>query len=599
MSLLVLIVAGLVLGTWVLRPLRLQGGVEGAALRVLVGLILCAVLILVVGSVSLRASRLVLIGLAIAGLALELLYSRRGVKAAQTEPRPRCRRDVLEWICLAAVAGGLGLSLIGAIAPATDWDACVAHLALPMDYAREGRILLVPGNEYAAYPHLVHSLFAQVYFTLGELGANLLNWVFGALACAAAYGLGRRVQGRRCGVIAAAILATAPVFLDQAAAASVDLAFCGLTLAALLGLMAWRDEGRTGLLLLAAFLAGGSCGVRHTGYLVCAFLAVGVFAVARGRRLRDAGAFAVAALVGAAPWLLRSAVLVGNPVYPFFISLFGPHDAAHWNVTALAAHGTIRGTGLGDLLLFPWDIVMRPEQFDGWTKSPGGLVLFLGIPGLVVGGRRARALGAFAGAGLVSFFYFQRFARYLLPFLAPMMVVAGAAVCRLTTLRHAVAGVLVAALGFGLALDAAAVHFKVPVILGLESRTDYLTRRVERYPAFKWASENLPSDEVVLSFDRRTYYLGGRTWQNDVPFQTLCDQSLPEQIAWMKAHDIQWVFLPVTYVEESRAYRGSMLEMLRKWRISRQHFTPVYEADLPRPRAPGTERVEVYEVRYD
>ncbi|GAG44831.1 unnamed protein product, partial [marine sediment metagenome] len=237
-------------------------------------------------------------------------------------------------------------------------------------------------------------------------------------------------------------LATAPVFLDQAGTASIDLAFAALTAAALACLVAWFDEGKPAWLALAAFLAGSSCGIRHTGYLVCLLLGLAVLCGKNPNRVRTTAGFAGLALAAALPWLVRSAVVAGNPVYPFLESVFSPGRLPDASITAFAAHPSIKGTGWKDLLRFPWDIIMRPGLYDGWTKSPGGLVLLLGIPGLVVGGKRSRWLGGFSVAGGVSFFYFQRLARYLLPFFVPMMVVAGVAACRLKGLRRSVSVLL-------------------------------------------------------------------------------------------------------------------------------------------------------------
>lgn len=599
MSLVVLLVVSAVLGAWALRPLKMGSGVEGVTYRLLVGLSLSAVVILAVGSVSLRACELVMNVLAVAGLGFELfVYSRRETETGAPPNEPP-RLSKIEWTCLAAAGGALGMALVSALAPVTGWDACVAHLTLAQDYAREGRIHLVAGNEYAAYPHLLTGLFAFVFFQNGETGAAFLSWLLGLLACGAAYVLGRRIEGRRCGIIAAAILATAPIFLDQAGTVSIDLAFAGFTLAALAGLVAWHDEKRSGWILVSGFLAGASCGIRHTGYLVGALLALTVLFGARERRTWRMAGFCALGVVGALPWLARSAVLVGNPFYPFFSALLGSGALPGRHVTALAAHESARDVGVFSFLRFPWDIVMRPQLFDGWTKSPGGLVLILGIPGLFIGGRRARWLGAFSGAGLACYYFFLRLARYLLPFFAPMMVVAAVAACRLTALRRAVTVVLIVLFAYGLALDAAAVRFKVPVVFGLEKRDDYLARRVERYAAFAWVNENVPCDQTILTFDRRTYYIKGRTYQNDEPLRRLRDQPVSGQAAWLKAHGIRWVFLPLTYIEESPEYRAEILDMVNTWRRHRRYFVPAQSFDLPRPRAKGTERVEIYEVRYE
>jgi len=599
MSLVVLLVSSADVGNWILRPFGLGRSLEIAAYRIFLGLGICAVMVLLIGSVSLVAAQLALNIFAVLGLGYELLvYSRRAGLPADVA-KSRTPLGFFEWISVAAIAGALALALLSALVPATGWDACVAHLSLPRDYAREGRIQLIEGNEYSAYPHLVHCLFAYAFAQGGETAVLLVSWAFGALACVGAVALGRRTEDRRCGLIAAAILATTPIFMDQGGTASVDLAFCAFTLAALAGLAAWCDEKKPGWLFLSAFLVGSSCGIRHTGYLVGLLLVLGVLMLGGPGRLRAAFTFGAMAMIAALPWLLRSALLVGNPFYPFFSEWFGSDRLPHWHVSALGAHSSIQSTGLLSLIRFPVDIILRPHLYDGWTKSPGGLVLFLGLPGLLVGNRRCRALGAFSGAGIACFYFFQRLARYLLPFFAPMMIVAAVAACRLRSLRHAIAALLAVTFLYGLALDVAAVHFKIPVVFGIESREDYLARRVERYQAFEWVNEHIPPEDIILTFDRRTYYIKGRTFQNDEPLRRLNKSPVYQQVGWLRAHHIKWVFLPVTYIEESAGHRAAFLSMVNTWRRFSRYFTLVRGLDVPRTRGEGTEHVEIYEVHYD
>jgi len=612
MSLVVLLLAGAALGGLILRPFGLGGGLDGLIYRLPLGLSLCAVIILIAGSYSLALAQLILNATALAGLAWELrLYSREPRAVPRAEAVAETPQWV-EWFCLAIAVVVLAMAFLASLAPVTGWDACVAHIALPMDYAREGRILPIEGNEYSLYPHLVHCLFALAFFQSAEWGVSMMNWVFAAIACGAVYLLGRHMEpggtGRRTGIIAAGILAASPIFFDQATSPSIDLAFCAFTLLALAALAAFNDatsdaagrRARLGLLLLAGCLVGASCGIRHTGYLTAVLLAVGVLAMARGRRLSSAAIFGAAVLVGALPWLARSAVLAGNPFYPFFAGVIDSGAVPHREITALAAHESIKETTWVRLLMFPWDIVMRPHWFDGWTKSPGGLILILGVPGLVIGGRRARALGLFTGAGLVSFFYFQRLARYLLPFFAPMMVVAAAAATasKRRALRYPARGAVVVLLLFGVGLDAAAMYFKVPVVLGMESRDDYLKRRVERYPMFEWVNKNLSKNDLLFTFDRRTYFLKGRSWQNNEPLRRLADRPVEEQLAWFRSKNIRYVVVPVDYIEESPGYRDLFGPMVQRWKNNSTCFTLQTSLTLPRARGSGTERVEVYRVKY-
>ncbi|MBI5093923.1 MAG: glycosyltransferase family 39 protein [Candidatus Hydrogenedentes bacterium] len=599
MSLLVMIAAAFVLGSALLGWLRIGDGLEGAAYRFVTGMCACGTLIMVLGSYAIGAAQLAVVAVAGVGVAYEVFVLARRRRGAPVSAAPRTPLGFVEYASLFTVGAALLLALVSALAPVTSWDAGVAHLSLPQSYAREGRISRLDGNPYSVYPQLMHALYTFVFSQAGETFAALLNWLFAANACVMAYSLGRRIESRRCGIIAAAILATSPIFIDQAGTVSLDLAFTCVATAALAALVSYHDERSARWLILAAYLAGCSCGIRHTGYLVCVLLGCSVALRRSGPRFRDAAYFAGVSLAAAAPWLLRAYLLCGNPVYPFLTSWFGDGGLTHLDISSLGAHESIKGLGLRQFVMFPWDIIMRPGMFDGWTKSPGGLVLILGIPGLAACGWRARRLGLYSIAGGVCFFAFQRFARYLLPFFVPMMVVAAVAACRLKGLRTIIACVLLVTFGYGLALDVALIHFKLPAVFGYQTREDYLKSRVERYPAFQWVNENISPASTILTLDVRSYYLKGRTYQNHDALRLLVNEPRTAQLNWLKSQNIKYVFYAQAYVEESPFYANTgLLGMFASWRRNPLNFRLLKSFDLLRPNHAGWEQVEVYEINY-
>ncbi|HOE65460.1 MAG TPA: glycosyltransferase family 39 protein [Candidatus Hydrogenedentes bacterium] len=601
MSFCVLALTAAILGNVVLRPFRLGVNVEGLTFRFFAGLFLWAAIALPIASVSVEASLYALYAVSFALLSYEL-FGRRSTsrRAAAQEEDAAPPFTPMERVAAVTTACALLASFISALAPVTSWDAGVAHLALPAAYVRLGHMTAYEGNAYSAYPHLMHTLFTMAYFGGGERAAALLSWLTGVGACGATYALGRLLDGRRAGLFAAAIMASAPIFIDQAGTVSIDLACAGAGMAALAAIVRWNGNGLLRWLALAGFLAGSACGIRHTGFVMAALMAAGVFACARGARLRASFVFIAFVAVASAPWIARSAALTHNPVYPFFTQVFTSRVLPDAEITSVGTHESIRHAGLKSLVMFPWDIVMRPQRYDGWLKSPGALVLLLGAPGIFVCDRRTRMIAAYAIAGGLGMFFFRHLARYLLPFFAPMMVVAAVAACRLD-MRRLTTGLLLLAFAFGLAVDAATISFKLPVVFGRESRDAYLTRRVERYPAFRWIGhQSLAQDRLVLTLDMRSYYIDAPTYQNFEAVKQLPRKRLLQQVEWLRARRIGYVMIPWTYAEEAPGfYATGVLEMLRAWSGSPRYFTLLKRFEMPRRDGPGKEIVEFFEVRYD
>jgi hypothetical protein len=237
---------------------------------------------------------------------------------------------------------------------------------------------------------------------------------------------------------------------------------------------------------------------------------------------------------------------------------------------------------------------MRPSDFDGWNKSPGGLVLALGIPGLLLGGRAAWTLGGFSIFGGAVFYFFQRFARYLLPFFGPMMIVAAAVPNRSRRLRWIALAVLFASGVAGLGLHAAALSVKLPVIIGKVDRDTYLAARVERYEAFAHANQIWQRGGKILSLDQRTYYLDPPSYQNHWGLIETRSMPLADQVAWLRAQGIAYVLLPLDFVRESGVLRDELMPMLQAWRNAPEYFTLVHTMQTPRRDAKGLETIEFY-----
>ncbi len=598
MAFILILAASALIGRYLLRTFSLGNFLEVWAWATLTGLCCCAVVAMFLGSYSLLYVQLLFAALVLVGLGCFFSAGKKSVPVRPSPMQEDIPLSVFEWICVGATCGALFFALLSALAPITGWDATVAHIALPAAYARAGRIVTEPGNVYSGYPHLLHALYAVAYYPGHELPVTLLNWSLGAMACVVVFSLGRCVGGRRCGCIASALFATAPIFMDQVGSVSIDVGFAALATAALAALLSWSDSRKWGWLALSAFLAGSSCGVRHTGYLIVLLLAIGVLFTASSKRILSVFFFSLTALLAASPWLLRSAIVAHNPLFPFLLSWFPSDVIPHISITEVGGHESVTKTGgmsFWALLRFPYDIIMRPHLYDGWSKSPGGMVLVLGVPGLLYGGARVRRLGVYSVTGGVFFFYFQRFARYLLPFFIPMMVAAAVTEQRIKPLRKWIIAVLVCVFAYGLVLDIASVHFKLPVLLGRETRADYLERRVERYEMFSFANEYLKDGWRVLTVDQRSYFLDMPSFQNHWAMKELAHTPYEAQLQWLQDNELRYILLPVSYIQESGALSESLWPMLNAWRSDRMHFRCLKKMQLVRPANETLEMVEIWE----
>jgi hypothetical protein len=249
------------------------------------------------------------------------------------------------------------------------FDAIAYHLQVPREWFEAGRIVPLHHNVFSYFPFGV-----EVHYLLamhlkggpwdGMYVAQLMHVALTALAVAAAYGVARQLTlDRRAATVASVAFATVP-FLAQLAplafnegglllygALSVGWALVGV------GAAGRRDEGRRmkdegeargaadgapsapssafslqpsalPSFVLAGLMAGFACGVKLTGVpLFLAAVPAAVFAVLVRRSPRQAvsgaAAVAMAGTLVFAPWLVRTVVWSGNPVFPEGSAVFG------------------------------------------------------------------------------------------------------------------------------------------------------------------------------------------------------------------------------------------------------------------------------------
>lgn len=220
------------------------------------------------------------------------------------------------------------------------------------------------------------------------------------------------------------------------------------------------------------------------------------------------------------PWLLKNLLLTANPMYPFF---FGGVYWDAWRAWWYDRAGTgLAFTAPWKLLTAPWDATLwGVEGGSGYSATIGPLFLAL-LPLLVLiwgvlPAERRRWLGAaLACSGVLYGFWLWGLARsallvqtrLLFPAFGLLALAAGAAVEGARSLprrpldlgwlvRAVLLGVLVLTLAG--ALLQAAEEGPQRALLGLESREDYLARRLGWYaPMMADLNEMLPPEATVL-----------------------------------------------------------------------------------------------------
>jgi hypothetical protein len=433
--------------------------------------------------------------------------------------RKRLRRDAADFVrwlhepaarrpgdfaAAGLLLGFYWLAQIGALAPEMMADAIRQRIPAAALYAREGRFVVDPDLYVTASPGMGESLYATV-LAIGPLETTkIVNLIVGLLCTAAVWNLGRLLGSERAGLFAALAFATLPLttFLEQVAYLDLFPTLFAITAAALL-MRQERLDARMIVVALACIAVGWS--VKTSFMLTAAGLAVtmGLLVLRRlsVRAARIGTGAALLALLAGVVWVTNSfAVLSRVPsLAPAVAILSRARDEHVGTLPELGENGV--GRSLADLARLPLDLVLHTRLYGEFLDGFAGYLLLALIPLILVvrPGRRMTALLIGVGTAGLLWFAVAQYLRYALPMLA-LLAAAGAA--SFAGLMERSVGpaksVMLAAppvlAGLGLIgyLNTVLVYPGIVpyrVVLGMESKSAYLTEHVDAYTALRLLNE--------------------------------------------------------------------------------------------------------------
>jgi hypothetical protein len=443
------------------------------------------------------------------------------------------------WSCLRAHADRFSLSIFivialflitGALAPPTDWDALMYHLRVPEQFLRSGVIYPPEDNLHTAFVGLPHMLYLPLLAVGSPAGPALVSALCTLGLALAAFAFSLRFLDERTAGFSLPVLWGNTILVLVAISPRSDtiLAFyLFLVHYAVIRAMQSQDSR---FLYLGAALGGMAIGVKYNALIYLAALApLGAWVVMTRMRKRSVAVALIAGLAFAAafPWLLKNALLLGDPVYPFLSGRrLDPWLARLYGAVTLppqvdpAAFDLIWRAqvpfNLVDLFTAPKRITVEGE---GVYYYPNFLLLLLPLWLLVL---KNKVLGWLAGPALayvvlVVLSQPTTSLRYLIPAVVPLTLVALHAYAlgwdRIASAKW-VRVLLTATTLIVLTVTAGLMYRRLTRgqllehALGLTSRTAFLSTRTGAYAdAVSFVNERLPKQSrVLMLFEARGYY---------------------------------------------------------------------------------------------
>jgi hypothetical protein len=448
---------------------------------------------------------------------------------------------VLSWV--ASLLPCLVFAGLVALAPTTDPDGVAYHLTVPKLWLQSGWLRYLPTYPYSNAPMGAEMLFTLGLAFAGDIAAKCMHFTLGVAGVIGLYFAGKRLNGPVAGAIAATLYLVGPAavcpFLGWA---YVEGIASFAMIAASLAWILWFRSGDRGYLRSAALLAGFAVSCKLTAALFPAALLALTYVAARDttrggadRDRRPAVGLALLArlvpfvLAAIVPWMARSTIVTGNPVFPLFARWIPSRDFSPDLSTKFDRFNRF----------MTWASIMG----RGWTVEQRAWFL-LGVCAMiaVVGGLvsfRMRSWMARGTAAVVTLVVIAQlsaaglYVRYSIPLAAvlglPIVAAFGSSLSRR---GPAVAWLGVTVLGSMIqarrcvAQQSLAIAELARTTMGLEDKEVFRHRHVGLYTLYEQVNRDLPRDaKVMLSVYCGGFYIDRTTFcaemvQNSLRFTT-------------------------------------------------------------------------------
>lgn len=222
------------------------------------------------------------------------------------------------------------INLVGVLGPELAFDALWYHLTLPKLYLLHHAVYHVPGGllYYSDMPKLGEMLYIGVLSFGDEIAAKALHFVFGLLVSFSLYKFARKFFNEYISLLIVVIFYSNLVVDWESITAYIDLIRTFFELLALWGIVNWHESKKYTWLVVSGVMIGFAITTKALAigsFLVMLAVIIGISFIKRKKikeSLFGCLLFILSAIVVPLPWFIFSFIHTGNPVFPFFTKTY-------------------------------------------------------------------------------------------------------------------------------------------------------------------------------------------------------------------------------------------------------------------------------------
>ncbi len=430
----------------------------------------------------------------------------------------------------------LSLVLWCCLIPPHQYDSLVYHLPLAANYVKAHGLVKTPWLFYSHFPQNGEMLFAISLLLKSDILAQMFMWFSLFLSSWWIFEIARLEIPMEAVILSIVLLLTQSSVMLLSASSYVEPLVMLWTTAAVLSFLRWEEirfasPDSKAWLILSAVFSGLALGTKYYAGITVGILGISLWGRtffpknSRSQALKDAISFTLIVTILFSPWMIKNWLWVHNPFFPFFNPLFKT-SASAWNkevaqnyFNALAEYRS--GLNYAHWFDFPLMLLTNSLHFGRGMDVLGGLgweILFWSLPLAVWFSRKnqfLRRLLAFSLIYIIVWFLTGVVLRFLIVLCPLLCLLAGNALEKLKErlspsskiiLTSAVSLIILTHLLLFLFVNFG-VFDAGQVLLGLKSRTEYLSQKLLYYPCANYASQHAKrNDKILIMGEQRSYY---------------------------------------------------------------------------------------------
>ena len=367
----------------------------------------------------------------------------------------------------------------------------------------------IPGGllYYSAMPKLTEMLYVAGLAFGSEIFTKLIHFSFGILCLIAIYKISRKFFSSELSLIACVIFYSNLVVGWMSITAYIDLVRTFFEIMALWGFINWWEKKDMKWLIESAVLLGLAISTKLLAIdslFIFSILIIFYFLQKKGK-IKDLliylFVFWLIALLIPLPWFVYSYVHTGNPIYPFFSSLYKVQF----------------DLGLLNPVRFISDLWILFSQADDPITPLYIILLPIVLLHLKKLNPQLKIIALYSILSVMVWYLTPRTGggRFILPYLPAFSILSAWVVSKVWTLRvrYVVVSLVLFFLLFSIVYRAAANFKYIPVIFGQQSKSDFLTDHLnfsygDFYDTDGFFEKNIKkTDKVLLYGFHNLYYV--------------------------------------------------------------------------------------------